>query len=508
MIRELLSPKALLGGVVAIAVIAIAIIIASPSNSGYMVIAQLADADNLKVHGNVDIDGVPAGEVTKLEVTRQNIVLATFKLDKLSAPIGSGASVSVRPTDLLGEHYADLSVGNLSQPQPSGTVIPLSRTSEAVELDDIFNMLDLNVRERLRILLNEAGVSLQGNGANFNQLLSVLPGNLSQTQALIGQIGDQTKTVENLIAEGDRVTAAINPKDDQLGAFVNQAASSLSVLAAKRAQIGATLQNAPAAFGQLTGTLNQLNSTAAQLAPAADALRSTAPTLTKALEVLPSFQAAARGTLGEITTVSPTLRSLGTGGTSPLNQLDPSLSLLSSTQSAAVPSLNELDSRAVDDVLWFVQNWYLASRDRDSLGHYVGVTYIAGAQQLTNELAAFLGTPTSPGFAARQALLAKEHAPAKLPVLSIKKPANAAASGPQAVKTVSQAVSGVAAQTVGGIANTAGGVVHKVTSTVQQAAHAIAAAASGTSGAGSASSSSGGATNIAKLFGYLFGSGS
>ena len=508
MIRTLLTPKALFGAVIAIAAIVVAIVIATPSSGGYLVVAQLADADNLLVHGAVDIDGVPAGEVTKLEVTRQDIVLATFRLDKGAAPIGAGASVAVRPTDLLGEHYADLNVGDLSHPQPSGTVIPLSRTSEAVELDDIFNQLNPNVSERLRLLLNEAGVALQGNGSNFNQLLSVLPSNLGQTQALISQIGDQTRTVENLVAEGDRVAGSIHGADPQLADFVTQAAGSLSVLAGKRAQIGATLVNAPAAFSQLTNTLNQLTATAQQLAPAADALRSTAPPLTQALKVLPSFQSAAQNTLGEITTVSPTLRSLGTGGVSPLQQLDPTLSLLDSTQNTAVPSLNEVDSRAIDDGLWFIQNWYLATRNRDAIGHYVGVNYIVSPNQLTSQLAAFLNAPLSPGFAARQALLKKQSTPAKVTTPT---PASGAANpAAQAVATVGATAQAGVSGAVGTIASAAQGAVQKATQTVKQAVQAISSAASSgsTPASGASTNSSGNGADLAKLFGYLFGSGS
>jgi phospholipid/cholesterol/gamma-HCH transport system substrate-binding protein len=490
-------------------------------NGGYKVTAYFQDADNLATKGQVKIGGVVAGEITKMQVTPQDTVKATIKLDKNAAPIGTGASINIRPVDLLGEHYADLNPGNLHSPLPSGSVIPLSRTSESVELDDVLNMLDVPTREGLRILINEAGVALQGRSADFNQLLTILPNSLSTTKSLINQIGDQTQTVENLIAEGNRVAGSVAGKSDQMGALVSQASNSFGVLAQKRAQIGATLRDAPSALGQLTSTLGQLRSAANQLSPAADALRSTAPSLTAALNVLPSFQSAAQGTLKEARAVAPSLTNLGNGGITPVTQLNPTLSLLRDFQTQLSPSLGMIDQRAAHDLLWFVQNWYLATKNRDSIGHFVGVNYVVPLNQLAHELDAFLGSPSSPGFAARQALLRKQQVastPAtkpkpllNLPQLSTpsssssKHPATSKPSATGGLAPAIQQVSSVAQNTVSTVSKTVG----DVTKTVQNLANGLLHPAA--KPAASSTSSSGGGSvgsDAARLFQYLFGNGS
>jgi virulence factor Mce-like protein len=354
------------------AVVLIYVLTSSGSGSGYVVRAEFQDVDGLRTGSTVKVDGVPAGIVSSISVTPRDTAIAMLRVDPSAAPIGSGASVQIRPTDLLGEHYVQLTVGNLASPQPSGTFVPMSQTSATVELDQILNMLDVNTRTRLRILIDEAGIGLAGRGADFNTLLSQLPPNLDQARQLLGQVASQNTTMQNLILEGDRITAAVNGKRDQLGHLIGVAAGALGAVAARQAQLGATIAGAPGALTQLQTALGQVGTASTALMPAAESLQAAAGPLTTTLRALPPFANSADATLVTARQVAPALERLGRDARGPLQSLRPTALDLKSVTGAAAPILTELDQRAMKDLLWFVENWALGLKGRDALGHFIG----------------------------------------------------------------------------------------------------------------------------------------
>jgi phospholipid/cholesterol/gamma-HCH transport system substrate-binding protein len=360
------------GVALALAAIALVYVITSSGGGGYIVRAEFRDADGLRSDSSVKIAGVTAGTVSSVTVTSKDTALATLTLDANAAPIGAGASVQIRPTDLLGEHYAQLSVGDLSKPQPSGALIPVTRTSEPVELDDILNMFDVDTRTRLRILINEMGVALAGRGADFNTLLSELPPNIDQARVLLGQVASQNATLQNLIDEGDRITAAVNGKRDDLGHLITVASDALGSVASRQAQLGATIAEAPGALTQLRTALDQVGTAAGAITPAAVNLEAAAGPLTNTLRALPPFAASADGTLVTARQVAPALDRLARQGQSPLAALRPTAVNLQSITQQAAPILTEFDQRGMRDLLYFVENWALALKGRDALGHFVG----------------------------------------------------------------------------------------------------------------------------------------
>jgi phospholipid/cholesterol/gamma-HCH transport system substrate-binding protein len=378
------------GAALALVVIVLVYVIMSSGGGGYIVRAEFRDANGLRKDSSVKIAGVSAGTVSAVTVTSRDTAIATFTLDANAAPIGAGASVQIRPTDLLGEHYAQLVVGDLSKPQPSGTMIPVKRTGTPVQLDDILNMFNVDTRTRLRILINEMGVALAGRGTDFNTLLSVLPPNIDQARTLLGQVASQNATLQKLIDEGDRITAAVNGKRDDLGHLITVASDALGSVASRQAQLGATIAGAPGALTQLRTALDQVGTAAGAITPAAVNLQGAAAPLTATLRALPPFADSAHGTLLTARRVAPALERLARQGQSPLTALRPTaLSLQSLTQQAA-PILTELDQRAMRDLLYFVENWALALKGRDALGHFVGAALTIDPSVIQSALDSFI----------------------------------------------------------------------------------------------------------------------
>jgi ABC-type transporter Mla subunit MlaD len=372
------------------AVVLIYLVTSSGGGAGYTVRAEFKDVDGMRAGSTVKVDGVPGGIVSSIAITPRDTAIVTFHVDPAAAPIGAGASVQVRPTDLLGEKYVQLTTGDLNKPQRSGTFIPLSRASGTVELDEILNMLDVNTRTRLRILINEAGIGLAGRGADFNTLLSQLPPNLGQAQQLLGQVSSQNATLQNLITEGDRITGAVNGKRDQLGNLIGVAEGALGAVAARHSQLGATIASAPGALTQLRTALDQVGTASTALTPAAASLQAAAGPLAATLRALPPFASSAHDTLVTARRVAPDLSRLGREARGPLRALRPTAQNLQSVTRTAAPILTELDQRAMRDLLWFVENWALGLKGRDALGHFIGANLELDPSIVISALDAFL----------------------------------------------------------------------------------------------------------------------
>ena len=308
-------------------------------NGTYEVKAELSDASGLVPNSNVKIGGVDAGLITELDLTEDDTAMLTMVLDPGSGQIGSGATAAARPVNLLGEKYVDLEVGDLKDPQPSGTLIPMERTSTPVEIDDALNILEPGVRARLRILINEAGIMLAGRGADFNGLLEELPPAIDELAGLVQEAQSETERMGLLIEQGDRVLASISGDREDLGKLVDNAANALEVTASRREELGQTFSDAPQALTELTHTLNELGVTAGRLEPTARHLAQTADPLHETFEQLPEFANAAEGALKTASDVAPDLTRLGREGHPIVAELKPTLERTNDFLGTADPSL-------------------------------------------------------------------------------------------------------------------------------------------------------------------------
>jgi virulence factor Mce-like protein len=371
------------------AVAAAAVILVTGASGGYYVRAELRDAGGLRKNSSVKVHGVPAGKVTGLTVNRSDVAIATLSIDGNAVPIGRGASIKVRPTDLLGERYAELSPGDAAHPLPSGSTIPMSRSSQPVELDDVLNMLDPNTRARLGILINEFGVALDGRGTDFNRLLATMPSSLDRSKRLIDQVAQQSAALKRLVVKGDRITAAVNGRRDDMGRLLDEASAALSGVAERRQALGATIRSAPGALGQLRDTLGRLDTAAQQLRPTATALTAAAAPLDSTLRELPAFAEAAAPTLETARTVAPALTRLGVQATPAVARLRPTARLLTRTLKPAGPALDQMDRRGTDDLLYFINNMNLGLAGRDGIGHFIGAQLTIDPEYISNAIGAF-----------------------------------------------------------------------------------------------------------------------
>lgn len=475
--------------VVALAAIAtvVVIVIALGGGSSYVIRADFTTVDGLRPGADVRVGGVRVGTVGNLQLTRDDDVIATLDLDKTIAPVGRNAQADVASLNLLGGKYLDLTPGDAAtEPAPSGWMIPASRTGAPVELDDVFDVLDVPTRERLDILINAAGLALGMHGQDLSALLHVLPSSLDQTTQLLSGLSSDNAALGALIDDSSPLVAAIAAQRTSLGQLVGSAERALSATAARAPDLGRTLQAAPGTLTQLRTTLAELNQTAIPLRPVAQELTVTAGPLDTVLAEVPRAAPSLLTTLAKLRSDIPSLTALGVRATPLIQRLGPSAGTIASVAADAHTIGSTVDG-STPQLLQTLQGWARAIQVRDASGHLFRGQLTLSPDLLKALLNTFIAPTsttqrtTAPRPATRVPAAAAAPTPAPAPTAPQNEPGSGSSSGPL----------GGLATVVGGVKQTLAGVLGRVIP---------GSAAVGTTGQSGATGSSLGA-----LLGYLLG---
>src|ERR1700754_5131630 len=117
---------------------------------GYEVKATFANSANIAKNSPVRIAGVEVGKVISSE-RDGDATTVTFTVSGDGRPIHDDAYAAIRPRIFLeGNFFVELSPGSPSAPEmSSGGTIPVSRTSTAVQIDEVLTALQSPVRADL-----------------------------------------------------------------------------------------------------------------------------------------------------------------------------------------------------------------------------------------------------------------------------------------------------------------------------------------------------------------------
>ena len=431
------------------------IVVLSGGGSSYKLQMKLTDASGLRDGSAVVVGGVNVGTVSlHVSPDRQSIV-ADLNIDKQYVPVGTNVAANIAAVNLLGVKDVELTVGNKSTAAPSGFVIPASRVTTATDLDQVLDVLDQNTRARLAVLINEAGASFIGRRADFSNLLKELPNALSDGTTLLGQFVSDNHTLGNLLSSSNAFLASADGQQHALGSLIDSLGQTGVTVAAKNAQVRATLANAPAALAQLQTFLNKLQATAVPLGPAARDIVASAGPLTDTLAQLDPFRKAAQPTLTEARTVAPLLTQLASGATPVLQRAKPVAQTLAHT-SVDLTGVSEMLNKSADNLIGVLDNWAKATSLGDNVSHVFRGEASYSTEALTSAVNNLLGTNLGVAANKPQQRAGK---PAPAPIAAPKTPA-----GSQTRKTTSS--SQVVRQLTQTLQNLLGGVTNSTTGTV------------------------------------------
>ena len=262
---------------------------------GYELNATFSNSANVALNSPVRIAGVEVGKV--ISTSRDgNDTKVTFTVEGSGRPIHDDAFAAIRPRIFLeGNFFIELDPGSPSAPEmDSGGTIPVSRTSTAVQLDEVLTALQSPVRADLSRLLDSYGQALTHvptAAEDLNQLPEVrgvtgagalngafkYGGDAGRYSAQVTNalLGTEQRDLQRLVAGAGRTFGAFASREadlqgliDNFNVFTGALAAQSNNLSTTIHLLAPTLKVANASFVSLNRTLPPLRTYAIELTPA------------------------------------------------------------------------------------------------------------------------------------------------------------------------------------------------------------------------------------------------
>jgi virulence factor Mce-like protein len=221
----------------------------------------LDNAFGLTTGGDFKIAGVRAGKTGDVHLEGQARPLAVVEADVSEpglADLREDARCEVRPQSFIGEYFVDCQPGTSPNRLPDGGRVPVSQTSSTVGLDLVNNILRRPYRDRLRLIVGELGAGLAGRPADLNDVIRRAAPGLRETSETLRVLGRQTKQIESLITDADRVIGALEARKSDVSRFVREAGRTAETAATRRDELAAGFRELPAFLGELEPYMGRL----------------------------------------------------------------------------------------------------------------------------------------------------------------------------------------------------------------------------------------------------------
>lgn len=319
---------------------------------GDIVQADFARAQQVRVNTVVRVAGVTVGSVSKIERPSSGRgALISMRIDDPDkVDLRSDARAHIYERTLLGRNmYIELEPGSRSRPALEKQVIPRSRTTGQVDIDEVLQPLDGERRAGIKQTLDGLRTGLSGERATNRSLRALAPTMRSLTTGLPPLRGFRPgDDLPRLIVKTSRAMGALSRDQAALAGLLENADTTLGVTAARRADLASFLQQTPGTLAdtretlrRLRGTLEVLDPVAEELRPGARRLARTAALTSTALGDATPLLREARPLLTDLNRALRRLRRVGKRGSTLIDGLNPTLDRVRDT---FVPWLDKKDT--------------------------------------------------------------------------------------------------------------------------------------------------------------------
>jgi ABC-type transporter Mla subunit MlaD len=180
-----LAGNPLLIGALTTLIVVVAVFLSYNANNGlpfvptYNIKVELPEGAGLQKSNQVRIAGTRVGIVSKLVIhqskrTGRVNAIAELKLEKSVEPLPADTRAVVQSVSAIGLKYLELEKGSSRQTIKVGQTIPVSQTTEPVNIDELFNMFDSKTRTAIKVNSNNFGDGLAGRGLGLNKTIAEL----------------------------------------------------------------------------------------------------------------------------------------------------------------------------------------------------------------------------------------------------------------------------------------------------------------------------------------------
>ena len=271
--------------ILAIVAVAVLLVMFVGGDDEYEITAEFQNASQLVPGNQVMVGGLAAGSVKTIGLGEDGEAEVTITVSEDFAPLPKGTTATVRQGSL--SSVAGRQVQLTLPPEGTedageiedGGTMTQSETVSAVDLDQIFNTLDVKTVKDFKEVItgfrdSYEGVTKQANeGARyFNPLLST-------SRRVFGELNRSPENLESLIVDTAALSALLAERRDDLSGLIANASEALGAIGRQRQaladainQLPAFLRQANTTFVNLRFTLDDVDPLVAASIPVADRL--------------------------------------------------------------------------------------------------------------------------------------------------------------------------------------------------------------------------------------------
>jgi len=332
-----MTRRLLLAGGLVVAIVAIVLLATGSGSSDQYLVRAIFDNGSFMVTGEqVRVAGANVGTIESVSVSRPGEPVAYRDGKPVSVPgkaiivmsisdpgfqdFRKDASCLIRPQSLIGEKFVDcrptlprapgspppppLKQIESGEPGAGQYLLPLGSNGTSVDPDLINDINSLPYAQRFRLILNELGGGLAGNGENVEVLVKRANPVLRDVDRLLGQLSAQRRQLTQLAADSEEILGPLSRERAHVAGFFANAGIAAQASAERGPDLEASLQKLPRFLVEFRTTMRSLQGFSDAATPVFEDLNVAAPSLTDATRTLTPFSKA----------LTVSLKSLGAAG--------------------------------------------------------------------------------------------------------------------------------------------------------------------------------------------------
>jgi ABC-type transporter Mla subunit MlaD len=301
--RSSIAGSPLLIGAITTLIVLVAVFLSYNANNGlpfvptYNIKVELPETNGLQPANQVRIAGTRVGIVGSIKAhqnpnTGAVRAIAELKLEKKLEPLPANTKAIVQSVSAIGLKYLELEKGNSIQKLHAGGTIPVSQTTEPVNIEDLFNMFDKPTRTAIKINTNNFGNGVAGRGLGLNKTISELRPLVTNAVPVLHNLASPQTDLRGFFIGLDKASSEVAPVAQQQANYFVDLDTFFTAWAGVASSIEAATRGGPAALEQAIHSLPAqatFTENAAEfmhlLRPSAEQLKVLAPELGHAFSV-------------------------------------------------------------------------------------------------------------------------------------------------------------------------------------------------------------------------------
>lgn len=253
----------------------------------------------------VEVAGGRVGKIEEVGVTEDYKARISLSVDERFAPFHEDATCTIRPQGLIAENYVQCDPGTAKAPELEGKdgappTVPVDRTSQPVNLTDLFAIWNVPTRDRLGVLVSELGIATAGRGEDIDAILRRTNPALAKARRVIGVLTDQRDDLLAAIDDSDAALARLAPHADSAQRLVRRAASVLTRTGRRSTDVALSVERLPRLLRGARPALENLDRVAEAGIPLLASINRSAPQLIALTTDAPALAKVAGPTLAKV----------------------------------------------------------------------------------------------------------------------------------------------------------------------------------------------------------------